>query len=449
MHKNRFTRVGFILAAAGSAVGLGNIWKFPYITGDNGGGVFVLVYLATVFLIGMSIFIGEVLLGSQVHKDGVSTFEILAPKNKKYWKYSGFTFLTGFLILTFYSVVIGWIFNYIVLSLTALPTSFKDSENLFSGFLKNDIYTQLIYYTLTFILIALTIANGVKKGIERLNNILMPALILILIALLIYAIQLDGFMKAVDFMFYPNFEKFKSGSIIVAVGHAFFTLSIGMVTILTYAASLDKNVNIVKASIWVVVMDTLIAIVAGLIIFSITFTAGQEPSKGAGLVFITLPAIFYEMGTIGIFLSFLFFVALAFAAITSAVSVLEPTVMYLIERKNIGREKATYGTAFFAYLIGIVVLLSNTTAFSESLTIGSKNLFDWFDFISAAILLPLGGMVMSIFIGFVLDKEVSRNAIVPYIGESYYKVWLFIIRFIAPISILFIMLNELGIINIE
>lgn len=449
MHKNRFTRVGFILAAAGSAVGLGNIWKFPYITGDNGGGVFVLVYLATVFLIGMSIFIGEVLLGSQVHKDGVSTFEILAPKNKKYWKYSGFTFLTGFLILTFYSVVIGWIFNYIVLSLTALPTSFKDSENLFSGFLKNDIYTQLIYYTLTFILIALTIANGVKKGIERLNNILMPALILILIALLIYAIQLDGFMKAVDFMFYPNFEKFKSGSIIVAVGHAFFTLSIGMVTILTYAASLDKNVNIVKASIWVVVMDTLIAIVAGLIIFSITFTAGQEPSKGAGLVFITLPAIFYEMGTIGIFLSFLFFVALAFAAITSAVSVLEPTVMYLIERKNIGRKKATYGTAFFAYLIGIVVLLSNTTAFSDSLTIGSKNLFDWFDFISAAILLPLGGMVMSIFIGFVLDKEVSRNAIVPYIGESYYKVWLFIIRFIAPISILFIMLNELGIITIE
>ena len=449
MHKNRFTRVGFILAAAGSAVGLGNIWKFPYITGDNGGGVFVLVYLATVFLIGMSIFIGEVLLGSQVHKDGVSTFEILAPKNKKYWKYSGFTFLTGFLILTFYSVVIGWIFNYIVLSLTALPTSFKDSENLFSGFLKNDIYTQLIYYTLTFILIALTIANGVKKGIERLNNILMPALILILIALLIYAIQLDGFMKAVDFMFYPNFEKFKSGSIIVAVGHAFFTLSIGMVTILTYAASLDKNVNIVKASIWVVVMDTLIAIVAGLIIFSITFTAGQEPSKGAGLVFITLPAIFYEMGTIGIFLSFLFFVALAFAAITSAVSVLEPTVMYLIERKNIGREKATYGTAFFAYLIGIVVLLSNTTAFSDSLTIGSKNLFDWFDFISAAILLPLGGMVMSIFIGFVLDKEVSRNAIVPYIGEAYYNIWLFIIRFIAPISILFIMLNELGIITIE
>ncbi len=448
MHKNRFTRVGFILAAAGSAVGLGNIWKFPYITGDNGGGVFVLVYLLTVFLIGMSIFIGEVLLGSNAHKDGVSTFEILAPKNKKFWKYSGFTFLTGFLILTFYSVVIGWIFNYIVISLTALPSSFQNSEALFSDFLKNDIYSQFIYYTLTFVLIALTISKGVKKGIEKLNNILMPALIIILLILLIYSIQLDGFMKAVNFMFYPNFEKFKSGSLIVAVGHAFFTLSIGMVTILTYASSLDKDVNIVKASIWVVVMDTLIAIVAGLIIFSITFTAGQEPSKGAGLVFITLPAIFYEMGTIGILLSLLFFIALAFAAITSAVSVLEPTVMYLIERRNIERKKATYGAAFFAYLIGIVVLLSNTTIFSDSLTLGSKNIFDWFDFISSAILLPLGGMIISIFIGFVLDKEISRNAIIPHIGENYYKVWLFIIRFIAPISILFIMLNELGLIHV-
>jgi neurotransmitter:Na+ symporter, NSS family len=448
MHKNRFTRVGFILAAAGSAVGLGNIWKFPYITGDNGGGVFVLVYLATVFLIGMSIFIAEVLLGSNAHKDGVSTFETLAPKGKKYWKYSGFTFLTGFMILTFYSVVIAWIFNYIVLSLTALPASFKDSEALFLGFLKNDIYTQFIYYTLTFILIALTIAKGIKKGIEKLNNILMPALMLILLGLLIYSIQLDGFMKAVDFMFYPNFEKFKSGSIIVAVGHAFFTLSIGMVTILTYAASLDKDVNIVKASIWVVVMDTLIAIVAGLIIFSITFTAGQEPSKGAGLVFITLPAIFFEMGTIGIFLSFLFFVALAFAAITSAVSILEPTVMYLVERRNIERKKATYGAALFAYVIGIVVLLSNTAVFSESLTFGSKNLFDWFDFISSAILMPLGGIAVAIFVGYILDKEVARNAIVPHTGERFYNIWLFIMRYVAPISVFIIMLKEIGIITI-
>lgn len=446
MHKNRFTRIGFILAAAGSAVGLGNIWKFPYITGENGGGVFVLVYLATVFFIGMSIFVAEVLIGSNSNKDAVTAFETLAPKESKYWKYSGFSFLTGLLILTFYSVVIGWIFHYIVLSISSLPTNFKESEDVFTNFLKNDILSQFLYYTLTFIIIAYTISKGVKKGIEKLNNILMPSLIGILIFLLIYSIQLDGFYKAVEFMFYPNFEKFHTSSIIVAVGHAFFTLSIGMVTILTYAASLDKNVNIVKASTYIVIMDTLIALVAGLIIFSITFTAAQEPSKGAGLVFITLPAIFYEMGTIGIYLALLFFIALAFAAITSAVSILEPTVMYLVERKNISRKKATYGVAFFAYLVGIFVLLSNTDAYSQTLTFGSKNLFDWFDFISSAILMPIGGILIAIFVGYVLDKEVSRKAIIPYTGETFYNIWLFTIRYLAPISIIAIMLKEIGII---
>ena len=449
MHKNRFTRIGFILAAAGSAVGLGNIWKFPYITGDNGGGVFVLVYLATVFFIGMSIFIGEVLLGSSTNKNAVTTFETLAPKEKKYWKYTGFTFLTGLLILTFYCVVIGWIFNYIVMSVTALPTSLKESEEIFMSFLKEDIYTQFIYYTITFAIVAYTISKGVKKGIERFNNILMPALIGILIILLIYAIQLDGFMKAVDFMFTPNFDKFHSSSIILAVGHAFFTLSIGMATILTYAASLDKNVNIVKASVIVVIMDTLIAIVAGLIIFSITFTAGQEPSKGAGLVFITLPAIFHEMGTIGIFLALLFFIAWAFAAITSAVSILEPTVMYLVEKKNMSRQKATYGIAFFAYIVGIFVLLSNSSSFSESLTFGSKNLFDWFDFISSAILLPLGGIIIAIFIGYIMDKEVAKKAIVPHAGETFYKIWLFTIRYLAPFAVFVLMLKESGIITLN
>jgi len=448
MHKNRFTRVGFILAAAGSAVGLGNIWKFPYITGENGGGVFVLVYLATVFFIGMSIFIGEVLLGSNSNKNAVSTFETLAPNDKKYWKYSGFTFLTGLFILTFYPAVIGWIFYYIVLSVNSLPTSFSESETVFMTFLKNDVFTQIFYYTLTFIIIAYTISKGVKKGIEKFNNILMPALIFILAILLIYSIQLDGFFKALEFMFYPNYEKFHSSSIIVAVGHAFFTLSIGMSTILTYAASLDKNTNIVKASIYVVIMDTLIALVAGLIIFSIIFTAGQEPGKGPGLVFITLPAIFYEMGTIGIYLSILFFIALAFAAITSAISILEPTVMYLVERRNISRKKATYSVSFVAYILGILAILSNIDAYSSALTFGGKNLFDWFDFISSAILMPIGGILVAIFVGYVLDKEVSRKALVPYIGEFFYNVWLFVMKFLAPISVFIIMLKELGIIKI-
>ena len=448
MHTNRFSRIGFILAAAGSAVGLGNVWKFPYITGENGGGIFVLVYLATVFFIGMSIFIAEVLLGSNANKDAVSTFEYLAPKEKKYWKYTGFTFLTGLMILTFYSIVIAWIFHYITLSFTALPSSIPEAETTFLSFMKNDIFKQFIYYTITFLIVAYTISKGVKKGIEKMNNILMPSLLIILLGLLAYCVQLEGFYKAVEFMFYPNMEKFHSSSVIVAVGHAFFTLSIGMTTILTYAASLDKKTNIVKSSIFVIIIDTVIALIAGLVVFSITFTAGQEPGKGPGLVFITLPAIFHEMGTIGLLLSLLFFIALAFAAITSAISILEPAVMYLVERRNISRIKATYGAAFFTYLVGILVLLSNAAPFSESLTFGSKNLFDWFDFISSAILLPLGGILVAIFVGYVLDKEVSRNAIIPYTGEFIYSIWLFTIRYIAPISVIIIMLKEMGILKI-
>ncbi|WP_419771226.1 MAG: sodium-dependent transporter [Candidatus Marinarcus sp.] len=448
MHKNRFSRVGFILAAAGSAVGLGNIWKFPYIAGDNGGGIFVLVYLATVVLIGMSIFIAEVFLGSNAHKDAVSTFEVLAPSEKKYWKYSGFMFLTGVFILSFYSVVIGWIFNYVVIAATDLPTNVTEAQSVFMNLLKEDTFTQLFYYTLAFSVIAYTISKGVKNGIERLNNILMPALIIILLIMLVYSMRLDGFFQAIQFMFYPNVEKFHSGSVLIAVGHAFFTLSLGMATIISYAASLDKNVNIVKASMIVVIMDTLIALVAGVIIFSIIFNAGEEPGQGAGLVFITLPAIFYQIGAIGNILAIAFFIALAFAAITSAISILEPTVMYLIERRKMSRKKATYSVAVVFYVLGIFALLSNTSSFSTLLTFGNKNLFDWFDFISASILLPIGGILVAIFVGYVLDKALLRKALLPYMSETVYKIWLFSIRVLAPVAITLIMLKEIGVIKI-
>jgi len=442
MHKNRFSRIGFILAAAGSAVGLGNIWKFPYITGENGGGVFVLVYLLTVVVIGMSIFIAEVLVGSSTNKDAVSAIEELAPEGKKYWKYTGFTFITGVMILSFYSIVVGWILNYIVIAATALPTSVTEAEKVFMGMLKEDITSQILYYTIAFLIISYTISKGIKKGIEKMNNILMPALLIILASLFVYSMTLDGFGQAVDFMFSPNFDKFHTSSLVLAVGHAFFTLSIGMATIMAYSASLGKKTNIVKASLWIVTLDTVIAIVAGLIIFSIVFTAGQEPGKGPGLVFITLPAIFYEMGSVGNIMAIAFFIALAFASITSAVSVLEPTVKYLVERLKISRKKATYGLSVIFYIFGLFALLSNTSEYSESLTFGSKNVFDWFDFITASVLMPLGGIVLALFVGHVMDKRVVHEALSPYMSESFYKTWLFIIKFIAPIAVLLILLNE-------
>jgi len=449
MKTNRFSRIGFILAAAGSAVGLGNIWKFPYITGENGGGVFVLVYLLTVVFIGMSIFIAEVVVGSSTNKDSVSAIEILSPEKKKYWKYTGMTFITGIIILSFYSIVVGWILNYIVLSITALPTNVSEAQTAFLGLLKEDISSQVIYYSIAFLIIAYTISKGVKKGIEKLNNILMPSLLIILLVMFFYSMSLDGFKQSIEFMFYPNFDKFEANSIIIAVGHAFFTLSIGMATILTYSASLGKEVNIVKASITVVSLDTIIAIVAGIIIFSVVFTSGQEPGKGPGLVFITLPAIFYEMGAIGNVMAVAFFVALAFAAITSAISVLEPTVMYLVERRGMNRSNATYGVSILIYLLGLFALLSNTNEYSASLTFGTKNLFDWFDFITAAIMMPIGGIIIALFVGYIMDRELLRNRLVPYMGETFFKVWLIMIRYVAPVAIFILMLNETGIIKFK
>ena len=448
MKSNRFSRIGFILAAAGSAVGLGNIWKFPYITGENGGGVFVLVYLLTVVFIGMSIFIAEVVLGSSVNKDSVTTIETLSPKGKKYWKYSGFTFLTGVIILSFYSIVVGWILNYIVIAATSLPASVSEAETVFLGLLKEDIFSQLLYYTVAFLIIAYTISKGVKKGIERLNNILMPALLLILLVMFFYSMTLDGFGQAIEFMFYPNFDKFNTSSIILAVGHAFFTLSVGMATIMVYSASLGKDVNIVKASITVVTLDTLIAIVSGIIIFAVIYSAGQEPSKGPGLVFITLPAIFYQMGSIGNLLAIAFFIALAFASITSAISILEPTVMYLVERKKISRVKATYGISVLFYILGLFALLSNTTEFSGALTFGSKNLFDWFDFVTASIMMPIGGIFVAVFVGYIMDRQRIRKVLVPHMGEKFFALWLVLIRYVAPIAVFLIMLNETGLVKL-
>ena len=345
-------------------------------------------------------------------------------------------------------MVIGWIFNYIVLSVTHLPATVGEAEKVFMGLLKQDIGSQLLYYSISFIIIAYTISKGVKQGIEKVNNFLMPALIFLLLGMLIYTMQLPGFGQAVEFMFAPNFEKFNSSSIIIAVGHAFFTLSIGMVTILTYASSLDKDTNIVKSSLIIVAMDTAIAIIAGLIIFSILFTSGAEPGKGAGLVFITLPAIFYEMGSVGNVLAVTFFVALAFAGITSAVSILEPTVMYLVERLKISRQKATFTTMGALYFLGLLALLSNTNEFSAALTFGGKNLFDIFDFTSSAILMPLGGILIAVFVGYVMDREIVESTLKPLMGNFFYSIWLISIRYITPIAITVLMLKEIGILKI-
>ncbi|NOQ32262.1 MAG: sodium-dependent transporter [Helicobacteraceae bacterium] len=445
MKIERFTRLGFILAASGSAVGLGNIWKFPYIAGEYGGGAFVIMYLLTVLVIGFSIMIAEMFIGYEGRSDGVTCFENLDHAKPSIWRFGGFMGLSGLFVMIFYSVVIGWIFNYIVIALTSLPANVTEAERVFNTMLNTDIVTQLFYHTIAFIIITYVLLKGIKGGIEKLNYVLMPLLMLIIGGMFLYATTLDSFGAAVDFMFKADFSKINSEAFVVAVGHAFFTLSLGMGAILTYSASLPKGSNLIKSSLYVVAIDTAIALAAGLMLFTFLFQYGAEPAKGPGLVFISLPAIFYEMGIIGNFFAVIFFVALAFAGLTSAVSLTEPMVQYFISRWNFSRLKAALSMGLFFYLVGIVALLSNIDTYESSLTFFGNNFFDLVDFVTAAIMLPLGGLIMSIFVGFVVEKQRVEKVLKEPLGK-FFELWYFSIRYVAPTALSIVALNLFGII---
>lgn len=441
----RFSRLGFIMAAAGSAVGLGNIWKFPYITGEYGGGAFVLIYLVTVAMIGFSIMVAEMLIGYLGRRDTVTSFEELAPKKKNLWKFVGFQSVTGLLIMIFYSVVIGWIFNYIVTSLTYLPQSVQEAESTFTTMLHAGFWTQFFYHTLSFLFITYVVHRGIKGGIEKLNFYLMPALMIILGGMFLYATTLGGFSKAIHFMFYPDWSKVTSEAFVVAVGHAFFTLSLGLGAIMTYAASLEKGANLVKSALWVVFLDTAIAIVAGLMLFTFLYEYGAGPAKGPGLVFISLPAVFYQMGIIGNVFAVLFFVALAFAGLTSSVSLVEPMVQYFIDRFGWSRLRSSLSMGLFFWSFGVVAILSNIDGVKEALTWGGKNFFDWIDYITATIMLPLAGLLIALFVGFVLPRTEVEKVVESQLGWAY-KPWLFSLRYITPIAMFIVILSHLGLI---
>ncbi len=442
----RFSRIGFILAAAGSAVGLGNIWKFPYIAGENGGGAFVFVYLITVLMIGFSVMLAEMLIGYLGRRDSVGSFEELAPRYKSLWKYGGFMSLTGLVIMIFYSLVIGWIFHFIVLSFGSLPSSVSVAKETFDALISIDIGTQLFYHTAVFMIVTAVVARGIKGGIEKLNMILMPVLFGIVGVMFLYATTLSGFGSAWHFMFTPDWSKLTSDSLVTAVGHAFFTLSLGMASILTYAASLPKGSNLVRSSLIVIALDTAIALLAGLMLFTFLYEYGAEPSAGPGLVFISLPAVFYEMGALGNFFSLIFFVALASAGLTSAVSLVEPMVQYLIDRFGLSRFKASLFSGLFFYLFGIIALLSISKEYGKFFTFGSKSFFDWADFLTASVMLPMGGLLMALFVGHVIEKERVRALLKRELG-TFYPLWYFNLRYIVPIALIIVMLNLVGVLT--
>ena len=437
----RVSKIGFILATAGSAIGLGGIWKFPYMVGESGGGAFVLIFIIAFLVFGLSVFIAEMILGRASERDCFSAFETLAPKGHKYLKYGGIMVFSGLVIFSFYVVVLGWLTHYMMLSLIGLPKTLEATQNLWGNFVSAQVGYQLLWHFVIVALCAYVLNQGVKKGIEKLNLILMPLLLIIFIGLLGYAMYQDSFWASFNFLFAPDFSKLTPKVIVDAIGQAFFALSLGVGVILTYSNSLPKKGNFIRSAIIIALLNFVFCIVAGLVIFTFIFGYGATPDSGPGLVFISLPLIFANMGLSGQIIAFLFFIALIFAGITSAISMLEPLNTWLIDRFSFSRTKANLTTISITYILGVILLFSNIAIYQENLSFFGKNLFGWFDYISASYMLPLAGVFLCIFVGWILPKSQVYAMCEGNLTGKIFKIWYFIIKFIAPVGIIVSMIT--------
>lgn len=437
------SQTAFILAAVGSAVGLGNIWKFPYITGENGGGAFVLVYLACVLAIGIPVLISEIALGRMGDANPVQTMANLAKENgaSKYWKLLGINgVIAGVLILSFYTVIAGWALAYFFESVMGQFNGITSPEVQahFSGLLASP--GQLIFWhSLVILYTIIIVARGIKSGLEKAINFMMPGLFLILLVLIGYAATTTGFSQSLQFLFDPDFSKLTWQSVLIAMGHAFFTLSIGMGTMMVYGSYMKRDYSIVKAGIWIAIMDTLVALLAGVVIFSIVFSNGLEPGAGPGLLFQTLPVAFGQM-TGGWVFGSLFFLLVVMAALSSAISLIEPAVRWAEQNWEVNRVKAAWLLGGLCWLLGLGTVLSFND-WKDLHILGERNFFDTLDFITANIMLPLGGLMMAIFMGWTLTAE-KRNAHL-HLSSNWLKWFTFDLRYIASVAVIIVFASNL------
>ena len=429
------TRLGFIMAATGSAIGLGNIWKFPYITGIYGGGAFVFVYLFCVLIVGLPLMITELLIGRRAQRNPVGAFKALHHE-KSPWQLTGWLGVaSGFLILSFYSVIAGWALAYIFKSIVGFSGSPEAIQSEFIGLVTNS-GASIMWHTIFMGLTIAIVIGGVQKGIERWSKILMPLLLILLLGLMFYGLFFtNGGSAALSFLFVPDFDSLSTEGILSALGHAFFTLSLGMGAMITYGSYMKREVNLVRDAVTVSFLDTIIALIAGVAIYSMVFNYGLEPAAGPGLIFQTLPVLFAETGPI---VSVTFFVLLSFAALTSAISLLEVVVSYFVDERKWSRVKATLSLGFLIYLTG---LLSAIAAITVPFRGKEQGFLDIFDFITTNYMLPIGGLLTCLFIAWVMpDKDRAEE-----FGSkgSMYHALVIVLRFITPIAVLIIILHGL------
>lgn len=442
LHGHWSSRMAFILAVTGSAVGLGNIWKFPYIAGQNGGGAFVLVYLVCVVMIGMPVMMSEILIGRRGRRNPVATMALLGEEegSSRQWQWVGaMGVLAGILILSYYSVIAGWVLAYVIKSASGAFTG-ADAEQVTGIFYEfvGDWRWVSLSHTVFMGLTVFVVARGVERGLEQAVRFMVPALLILMLALLGYAINSGYFMDGVEFMFTPSWDKLTWGSVLAALGQAFFTLSIGMGAIMAYGAYLPEETSITNASGAVVVADTGIAMLAGLVIFPLVFANGLDPADGPGLVFETLPSAFGKMAG-GVIFSTVFFVLLSFAAWTSALGLVEPAVAWLVEHYHKSRAQSAVIVGGTIWLIGFGSVLS-FNALSD-VTFLAGTIFDNVDYLTSNIMLPLGGLLITVFAGWVMCRNSSADELGGAGGA--YKAWRILARFLAPIGILIILVNAI------
>jgi len=455
---NRWSsRYAYVLAATGAAVGLGNIWKFPYIMGENGGGAFVFVYLLCVLFIGIPVMMAEVVIGKRGRSTPANAAAHVATESghSSHWSIMGsMGVLAGFLILSFYVVIAGWAAAYVFYAgsgefsaAAADPATNAEAIGTLFGNLVSSVPQLLIWTTLTIAAVVYVISKGVKDGLETAVTYLMPALLVLLVAIMLYSAVVGDFAAAYAFMFDIDFSKLTIEGVLVALGHAFFTLSLASGIMMVFGAYLPEGVSIAKTSIMIAVADTVVALIAGLAIYPIVFAHGLEPSAGPGLLFQSLPIAFGSM-PMGDFVGTLFFIMIVFAAFTSAIALLEATAAYLEERQGIPRVKAAIvaGTAIWVFSLGTVFSLAGTEWAQINFGFMGGNIFDMLDYLTANVLLPLGGLLVSIFAGWVMKSEVVKQEF--DLAAWQFSIVMVLLRYVAPLGILFVFANSVGILDL-
>ena len=446
LHGHWSSRMAFVLAVTGSAVGLGNIWKFPYVVGQNGGGAFVLVYLFCVFLIGMPVMMSEILIGRRGRRNPVATMALLGEEegHSRHWQWVGaMAVVAGIFVLSYYSVVAGWTLAYAQKSMFGVFVGATAAEvsGVFESFTGSWLRSSIVH-TLFMGATIFVVARGVERGLEQAVKFMVPALLLLMLVLLGYAINSGSFGLGLAFMFNPNFAALTWDGVLAAMGQAFFTLSLGMGAVMAYGAYLPEETSITSTTAAVVLADTVFAVLAGLVVFTLVFANGLNPSEGPGLVFDTLPLAFGQMPG-GVFFATIFFVLLSFAAWTSALGVMEPAVAWLVEHYNRTRVQAAVMVGVVTWLIGLGTVLSFNVL--EEFTFFKGTIYNNVDYMTSNVMLPLGGMFITGFAAWVMCRNSSADELGG--AGAIYKLWRFLARYVAPVAIAFIFLRAVGVLG--